>query len=118
MSESLSSGSMGLKEAKAALDDIESALNMASGGVLDFSEDFANMQTTANNAQLAGQIDAFVEKLKDANIPAADLEKILTKLGQGQHVKDLSSGFKDLSSKIEKAKDASKDLENSTKRLK
>jgi hypothetical protein len=41
-------------------------------------------------------MDELMAKLKDAKIPAQDLEKILTKLGQGKTVKTIKNGYKDL----------------------
>ena len=117
LSTSLTSGNVGLKETKAQLNDLESQLNMATGGVLDFSEEFANMQTAANGKQLAGQIDKLIEKLKESKIPAKDLEKILNDLGQGKYTKALSNGYKDVAKKTQEAAKATKDYEQSLKRL-
>jgi hypothetical protein len=41
-------------------------------------------------------MDELMSKLKNAKIPAQDLEKILTKLGQGKTVNKIKKGYKDL----------------------
>ena len=106
-----------ISETKNALVDIESALEMASGGVFDFKEDFANLYVATDQAELASGLHTLIEKLKQAEIPAQDLEKILSKLGQGDYVKSLNSGYDNVNKSMKKANKSAKELEESTKKL-
>lgn len=117
LSQSAKNGDVGLKELKASLSDMQSQLEMASGGTLDLSKDFENLQTAANKKQLGTGIDALIKKLRESNIPVKELEATLKRLGQGKYVTNLQKGYADVAKKAKAASKATKAYAKDTDEL-
>jgi hypothetical protein len=117
LSQSAKNGDVGLKDIKASLADMQSQLEMASGGTLDLSKDFENLQSAANIKQIAPGIDALIKKLRESNIPAKDLEAVLKRLGQGKYVTNLQKGYADVAKKTKAASKATKAYAKDTDEL-
>lgn len=117
LSQSAQNGNVGLKEIKASLSDKQSQLKMASGGTLDLSKDFENLQTVADEKQLSAGIDGLIKKLRESEIPAKDLEATLKRLGQGKYVANLQKGYADVAKKTKAASKATEDYAKDTDEL-
>lgn len=115
---SLNNGEISFKQVKNSMIDLESQLKLASGGIIDFSKEFAKIQTAGNNKQLSSAIDELIKKITSAQIPAKDLEKVLNKLGQNKYTKNAVQGYDELRQKIQQVQNKSKEYQQSLEQTK
>ena len=118
MSQEIGRGRTGIEDLKAGALSMRSEIEMATGGLVDFSKEFVQIETASNGEELSKGFDALIEKMKTAGIHGKDLEKALNKLGQGKYTKAMSSGFSEVASKTKAAADAAKRHERAIAKLK
>jgi hypothetical protein len=118
MSQEIGRGRTGIEDLKAGALSMRSEIEMATGGLVDFSKEFVQIETASNGEELSKGFDALIEKMKKAGIHGKDLEKALNKLGQGKYTKAMSSGFSEVASKTKAAADAAKQHERAIAKLK
>ena len=97
LGDSLRSKKSSFTEVKNEIAELKSQVELASGGSLpELTAAFDRALRAGNSKQLSSALQEIETQLKNAQIPAKDLEKILTKLGQGKTIASLQKEYKNL----------------------